>query len=88
MRIIIAGMGDVGYHLAKELSQDEHDIIAIDQNQQRLSYTDSMTDVLTLTGSSTSVGTLKEAKVDNADLFVGVTSTEAVNVASARVASE
>jgi Trk K+ transport system NAD-binding subunit len=37
MRIIIAGMGDVGYHLAKELSQDEHDIIAIDQNQQRLS---------------------------------------------------
>ncbi len=88
MRIIIAGMGDVGYHLAKELSQDEHDIIAIDQDQQRLSYTDSMTDVLTLTGSSTSVITLKEAKVDKADLFVGVTSTEAVNVASAILAKK
>ena len=75
MRIIIAGMGDVGYHLAKELSQDEHDIIAIDQDQQRLSYTDSMTDVLTITGSSTSVRILNEAKVDKADLFVGVTST-------------
>ena len=88
MRIIIAGMGDVGYHLAKELSQDEHDIIAIDQDQQRLSYTDSMTDVLTIIGSSTSVGTLKEAKVDKADLFVGVTSTEEVNVASAILAKK
>jgi len=88
MRIIIAGMGDVGYHLAKELSQDEHDIIAIDQNQQRLSYTDSMTDVLTITGSSTSVGILNEAKVDKADLFVGVTSSEEVNVASAILAKK
>jgi len=88
MRIIIAGMGDVGYHLAKELSQDEHDIIAIDQNQQRLSYTDSMTDVLTITGSSTSVGILNEAKVDKADLFVGVTSSEEVNVTSAILAKK
>ncbi len=88
MRIIIAGMGDVGYHLAKELSQDEHDIIAIDQDQRRLSYTDSMTDVLTLTGSSTSVGILKEAKVDKADLFVGVTSFEEVNVTSAILAKK
>ena len=88
MRIIIAGMGDVGYHLAKELSQDEHDIIAIDQDQQRLSYTDSMTDVLTITGSSTSIEILSEAKVDKADLFVGVTSTEAVNVASAILAKK
>lgn len=88
MRIIIAGMGDVGYHLAKELSQDEHDIIAIDKNQQRLSYTDSMTDVLTLTGSSTSIKTLNEARVDKADLFIGVTSSEEVNVASSILAKK
>ncbi len=88
MRIIIAGMGDVGYHLAKELSKDEHDIIAIDQDQRRLTYTDSMTDVLTLTGSSTSVGILKEAKVDKADLFVGVTSFEEVNITSAILAKK
>ena len=40
MRIVIAGMGDVGYHLAKQLSSEEHDIIAIDMDQQRLSYSD------------------------------------------------
>jgi trk system potassium uptake protein TrkA len=83
MRIIIAGIGDVGYHLAKQLSQEAHDIIAIDTSQQRLSYTDSMTDVLTITGSSTSIKTLLNAKVDKADLLVAVTSSEEVNITTA-----
>ena len=54
MRIIIAGMGDVGYQLAKQLSSESHDIIAIDMDHDRLSYTDQMTDILTIDGSSTS----------------------------------
>ncbi|OGU28885.1 MAG: Trk system potassium transport protein TrkA [Ignavibacteria bacterium GWA2_35_9] len=83
MRIIIAGMGDVGYHLAKQLSQESHDIIAIDTSQQRLSYTDSMTDVMTVNGSSTSIKVLLDAKVDKADLLVAVTSSEEVNIATA-----
>ena len=76
-------MGDVGYHLAKQLSQESHDIIAIDTNQQRLSYTDSMTDVMTVNGSSTSIKVLLDAKVDKADLLVAVTSSEEVNIATA-----
>ena len=88
MRIIIAGMGDVGYQLARDLSYEAHDIIAIDQNQQRLSYTDSMTDILTINGSATSVEVLKSAKVEKADLFVAVTSLEEVNVTSAILAKK
>jgi len=88
VRIVIAGMGDVGYHLAKQLSNEEHDIIAIDMDQQRLSYSDSMADILTINGSSTSVSTLKQAKVDKADLFVAVTSFEEVNVTSAILAKK
>lgn len=83
MRIIIAGMGDVGYQLAKQLSSESHDIIAIDTDQQRLSYTDSMTDILTINGSSTSIKVLKEAKVEKADLIVAVTSSEEVNLTTA-----
>ncbi|MFO7527052.1 MAG: Trk system potassium transporter TrkA [Ignavibacteriaceae bacterium] len=83
MRIIIAGMGDVGYHLAKQLSSEAHDIIAIDTNQQRLSYTDSMTDILTINGSSTSIKVLKDAKIEKADLIVAVTSSEEVNLTTA-----
>jgi trk system potassium uptake protein TrkA len=88
MRIIIAGMGDVGYQLARDLSYEAHDIIAIDQNQQRLSYTDSMTDILTINGSATSVEVLKSAKVEKTDLFVAVTSLEEVNVTSSILANK
>ena len=88
MKIIIAGMGDVGHQLARELSYESHDIIAIDKDQQRLSYTDSMTDILTINGSATSIEILQNAKVENADLFVGVTSLEEVNVTSAILAKK
>ena len=88
MRIVIAGMGDVGYQLAKQLSNEEHDIIAIDMNQQRLNYSDSMADILTINGSSTNISTLKEARVDKADLFVAVTSYEEINVTSAILAKK
>lgn len=88
MRIVIAGIGDVGYHLAKELSNEAHDIIAIDVDQQRLSHTDQMADILTLSGSSTSLNTLKDAKVDKADLFVAVTSSQDANVSSAILAKK
>ena len=88
MRIVIAGMGDVGYHLAKQLSSEEHDIIAIDMDQQRLSYSDSMADILTINGPATSISTLKEAGVQKADLFVAVTSFEEVNVTSAILAKK
>lgn len=83
MRIIIAGMGDVGYHLAKQLSSESHDITAVDMDQERLSYTDSMTDILTINGSSTSIRTLKEANVGKSDLLVAVTSSEEVNITTA-----
>ena len=83
MRIIIAGMGDVGYQLAKQLSNESHDIIAIDMDQQRLSYSDQMADILTIKGSSTSIKTLNAAGVSKADLLVAVTSSEEVNIATA-----
>jgi trk system potassium uptake protein TrkA len=83
MRIIIAGMGDVGYQLAKQLSNENNDIVAIDIDHDRLHYTDQMADILTIEGSSTSIKILEEAKIDKADLLVAVTSSEAVNIATA-----
>ena len=88
MKIVIAGMGDVGYHLAKELSSESHDIIAIDRNQQRLSRIDTMADILTLNGTATSLSILNDSGTGKADLFVAVTSSEVVNISSAILAKK
>lgn len=88
MRIIIAGMGDVGFQLARRLSYESHDIIAIDPDQKRLQYSDSLSDILTINGSSTSIKTLKSARVESADLVLAVTSHEEVNITTAILAKK
>ena len=83
MKIVLAGAGAVGAHLVKMLSNENHDIIVVDTDPERLKFVGSTLDVLTLEGSATSIGLLKEAKIKKADLFIAVTQTEATNVAAA-----
>ncbi|UII27809.1 Trk system potassium transporter TrkA [Fulvivirga maritima] len=80
MRIIIAGAGDVGFHLAKLLAYEEQDIILIDMDGARLRQASSNLDVGTIKGSSTSYSVLEEADVANADLLIAVTSSEETNI--------
>lgn len=88
MKIIIAGAGEVGFHLAKQLSNDTHDITVIDVNPTQLQRVDNQTEVLTIAGSSTSIDVLKNAKIDKNDLLVSVTSTEAININTAILAKK
>lgn len=88
MKIILAGAGEVGYHLAKQLSNEEHDITVIDINGENLERVNSTTDVLTIQGSATSVAVLKDASIHATDLLVSVTSSEAVNINTAMLAKQ
>ena len=83
MRIVIAGAGEVGRHLAEMLSQEEHDLLVIDNDGDRLKTIGSTLDVLTIEGNANSITQLKEAKIGKADLLISVTSSEDVNVNSA-----
>ena len=86
MRIILAGAGDVGRHLAKMLSDEKHEIILIDPDVESLNNISAHFDLLTLVGSSTSFKTLKEAEVDKADLFIAVAHSEETNLIAAMLA--
>ena len=88
MKIIIAGAGEVGYHLAKQLSSEEHDISVIDIDAEHLSRTDASTDVMTILGSSTSIQVLGRAGVARTDLVVAVTSSESINITTAIVSKK
>ena len=79
MKVVIVGAGAVGTHLSKLLSREHQDCILIDDDEERLS---SLTeyDVMTYQASPTSIHALKEAGVQHADLFVGVTPEESINI--------
>src|SRR5665647_464977 len=86
MRIIIAGAGEVGTHLAKMLSNENHEIILIDTEEDRLKPVDSSMDVLTYVGSATSINILQELLQKKTDLFIAVTHWEDTNITASILA--
>ena len=80
MKIIIAGGGEVGFHLAKLLSFESLDIILIDTDKDRLNYAESHLDIKAIKGDALSLSLMKEAQVASADLFIAVTAEQATNI--------
>ncbi|MDD2511830.1 MAG: Trk system potassium transporter TrkA [Proteiniphilum sp.] len=87
MKILIAGAGAVGTHLAKLLGQENHDITLMDEDKDRLAMIRDNSDVLTYIGSCTSLKNLTEAGTAGADLYIGVTPEESKNITSCMLAS-
>jgi trk system potassium uptake protein TrkA len=88
MRIIIAGAGEVGSHLAKMLSNEYHDIIVIDPDETKLKILGSSYDLMTLEGSATSLNLLTEAGTAHTDLFIAVTHSEETNISASILAKK
>lgn len=90
MRIIIAGAGEVGSHLAKMLSIEANEITVIDSSSERLEALGAMADIVTVVGNPSSLSSLKEAGAENADLFIAVYPAEMqdVNIVSALLAKK
>ena len=86
MRIVIAGAGEVGTHLAKMLSNEEQNIVLLDQDGKKLERASHHLEVLPIEGSPTLLSDLERAHVAGADLFVGVTPDEATNVMACMLA--
>ena len=80
MKIIIAGAGEVGFHLAKLLSFESQEITLIDTNKDSLLYADNHLDIKVIKGDSTSIAILKDARVESSDLVIAVTSSETTNI--------
>ena len=90
MKIVIAGAGEVGCHLAKMLSEGYHEITIIDNDEERLALVTESMDVLTVQGNPTSIKVLKSAGVEDADLFVAVNPAKEqdVNLVAAIIAKK
>ncbi len=87
MKIIIAGAGAVGTHLAKLLSNEKQDIVLMDDSEDRLTQLDSDFDLMTVVASPTSISGLKDSGVSGADLFVAVTPDESRNMTACMLAT-
>ncbi|TCI85349.1 Trk system potassium transporter TrkA [Tenacibaculum sp. M341] len=79
MKIVIAGAGDVGFHLAKLLSYESQDTYIVDLDGDKLNYINNHLDVITKKGDATSMKLLKEIGANSADLLLAVTENQNTN---------
>ncbi|MDP8228467.1 MAG: Trk system potassium transporter TrkA [Candidatus Electryoneaceae bacterium] len=88
MNIIIIGAGEVGLHLAKNLSWEGHDITIVDNDQSKVDRAGGNLDVLALCGSGTSVSMLEKAGVKEADLLIAATYIDEINIVACMLAKQ
>ncbi len=80
MRAIIAGAGDVGFHLASRLSQQGEEIVVIDPDQEKVDRVSDHLDVLALQGSGVDFRMLDKAGIARSDMVIAVTDDDEVNI--------
>jgi len=88
MKIIIAGAGAVGFHLAELLAKENQDITLIDTDEEVLDHVSSHLDVMTILGDAASINVLEDAKISNTDLFLAVTTSGSTNLLLAIMAKQ
>ncbi len=80
MKILIVGLGKVGYAIAQQLEGENHDLTLVDANVEALSRAENSIDAMFVTGNGAGVGTLLQAGVRDADLVIAVTENDEVNL--------
>jgi trk system potassium uptake protein TrkA len=80
MRVIIIGAGEVGYHIAKKLSDEKKDVVLIDKDPAKIRRISENIDVQALLGSGTSPRVLRQAGIQDAELLTAATDSDEVNL--------
>ncbi|MFQ5880884.1 MAG: Trk system potassium transporter TrkA [Candidatus Methylomirabilales bacterium] len=88
MRAIVIGAGEVGYHIAKRLVQEGHDVTIIEEKAAVKEKAEKELDVLAIHGNGTSPSALEEAGVAKTDMVIAVTDEDEVNLIACVLAKE
>lgn len=88
LKIIIVGCGKVGRTLVDRLSKEGHDIVVIDENQDRIDNLTNLYDIMGIQGNGASYSTQVEAGINDADLIIAVTNSDELNLLCCTIAKQ
>ena len=87
MKIIVSGAGQVGFHIARQLSLEENDVVVIDQSPELVRKIGDALDVQAFVGFGSHPDALERAGAADADIIIAVTHADEVNMVACQVAS-
>jgi trk system potassium uptake protein len=88
MRIMILGAGEVGLHLARQLSEENHDVVVVEDKPDRVRSIQDAMDALVIEGNAASLATLEKAGIERTELLLAVTSLDEINLMACLFASQ
>jgi len=88
VHVVVIGAGEIGWYLAQRLEAENHDVVVVETDPARAAAIGSQLDVQVVTGSGTSPGVLRSARIDRADLVAAVTERDEINLVAALLAKE
>lgn len=88
MRVLVVGAGEVGFHLARRLSEEDHDVVVVESDPDRAEEVSAHMDVMVVEGNGASLSVLEEAGIAETDLLLAVTSRDEVNIIACLAASQ
>ncbi len=88
MKIVIIGAGEVGFYLAKRLSQEKHDLVMIDEDLEKCAHAQEALDISVVHGSASSQSVLREARLESADMLIAASGIDEINILACMVASK
>jgi len=88
MNILIVGAGEVSFHLAKRLSAEKHNITVLERDPEKAHNLEKHLDVMVMIGSGSSMDDLKKANIEQADVFIGLTNIDEINLMGCRFAQK
>jgi len=80
MRIVVAGAGEVGYNVAKALA-DNYDVVVIETDERKIDEIGKL-NVEVVRGNAANIYVLKKAKMEEAEIYLGVTGNDEINLLS------
>lgn len=86
MKIIVFGCGNIGITVMESLLAEGHDIIAVDGNRIVITEITNIYDVIGICGNGADCDTLREANVEQCDIFIAVTGSDELNMLSCYIA--
>ncbi len=88
MRILILGAGEVGFHLARQLSDENHDVVVIEESRDRARGIQDAMDAMVVQGNAASLSVLERAGIEKTDLLLAVTSVDEINLMACLTAAQ
>ncbi len=87
MNILIVGAGEIGFHLTRQLAAERHNIAIVESDPDKAHSAEEQLDALVVRGSGSSYRTLRQAGIEQTEVFAALTSSDEVNLLACRYAA-